>query len=66
MKSPTIFSFRSIGKDCNYMEIHDNVLKIWCRCSVERLEWSNIAPHTAIRMQLISVTYWEKQLINYV
>lgn len=66
MKSPTIFSFRSIGKDYNYMEIHDNILKISCRCSIEHLEWSNITPHTAIRMQLISVTYWEKQLINYV
>lgn len=66
MKWPTIFSFCPIGKDCNYMEIHDNVLKISCRYSTEHLEWSNITPYVAIRVQLISVTYCEKQLINYV
>lgn len=48
------------------MEIHDNVLKISCRYSTEHLEWSNITPYVAIRVQLISVTYCEKQLINYV
>lgn len=48
------------------MEICDNVLRISCGYSTEHLECSNITPYMAIRVQLISVTYCEKQLINYV
>lgn len=53
-------------KDPNYIEICDNILKISCHYSTECSEWSNITLYMAIRVQLISVTYCEKQLINYV
>lgn len=41
-------------------------LKSSSRDTPEHLEWSNITPYIAIREQRISVTYCEKQLINYV